>query len=155
MKRSAFLGLAFLALSSCQPAVGPISEDDVAAIRSLVADFDQAVLSGDWNRFLGMFTDDAVLMPPNDAMLPMSDFLAWIEPMGYSALEHRIEFVDIDGYGDIAYARGTYSERFTVEGVDEPIEDSGKVLGVLRKQPDGSWLFHIWASSSDLPVTDG
>ncbi len=152
MKRSAAVGLAFLAFSSCQPAAGPISEDDVAAIRSLVADFDQAVLSGDWNGFVGLFTDDAVLMPPNEVVLPMSQFLAWIEPMGYSALEHRIEFVEVDGYGDLAYARGTYAERFTVAGLAEPMEDSGKVLGILRRQPDGSWLFHIWASNSDRPV---
>ena len=155
MRHFAIAGVALAILAACEPQTGPLSEDDVAAIRSLSTAYNQVVLSGDWNALVGMFTEDGILMPPNDAVLPISDFLAWIEPMGYSALEHRIEFVDIDGYGDIAYARGTESQRFTVQGVEEPIEGAGKVLSVLRRQPDGSWLFSIWASSSDLPVLGG
>ena len=66
-----------------------------------------------------------------------------------------VEFTDIDGCGDLAYARGTYSERFTVAGVAEPIRDVGKVLGILRKESDGRWLFSIWSSSTDLPAVEG
>lgn len=149
------LAVACVSLSlvvACAPPTESFSEADEAAIRALVAPFDEAVLAGDWAAFVVMFTEDAVLMPPNAPVLPMKDFLAWIEPMGYTALEHRIEFLDIDGRGDLAYARGTYAERFTVAGVADPIEDSGKVLGVLRKQADGNWLVSVWASSSDLPV---
>lgn len=106
MRRSAIAGLALIALASCQPQAGPISEGDVAAIKSLGPAVDEVALSGDWGAFVGMFTEDGVFMPPNEAMLPMSDFLAWLEPLGMSASEHRIEFVDVDGYGDIAYAQG-------------------------------------------------
>lgn len=144
-----------IVLGACQPQAGPLSDEDVATIRSLGPALDQLALSGDWSAFVGMFTEDGVLMPPNEALLQMSDFLAWIEPVGMTVTEHKVEFVDVDGSGDIAYGRATYSERYTVEGVSEPIEDTGKILAVLRKQPDGSWLFSMWAWSSDLPLMEG
>ena len=155
MKRFPLVAAVFVAVAACQPQTGSLSEADLAAIRSIPAAFDQVVLAGDWEAFVGLFTEDGILMQPNEAVIPISEFRAWIEPMGYSALEHQVEFTDIDGRADLAYARGTYSERFTVAGVDEPIEDVGKVLGILRKQSDGRWLFSIWSSSTDLPAMEG
>jgi ketosteroid isomerase-like protein len=155
MKRFAFVGLALMFLAACQPQAGPLSEEDLTEIRSLGPAIDQIVLTGEWNQFVGMFAEDGILMPPNDVPFPIRDFMGFMEPIGMSVSEHKIEFVDVDGYGDIAYARGTYAERYTVSGVTDPIEDSGKILSVLRKQPDGSWLFSIWTWSSDLPVMEG
>jgi uncharacterized protein (TIGR02246 family) len=155
MRPSTIAVVAFFAVLGCQPQTGSLSEADLAAIRSLPAAFDQVVLDGDWDAFVAMFTENGILMQPNEAVIPISEFRSWFEPMGYSALEHQVEFTDIDGRADLAYASGTYSERFTVAGVEEPIADMGKVLGVLRKQSDGKWLFHIWSSSTDLPATEG
>ena len=155
MTRSTIAVVVLVGVAACQPQDASLSEADLAAIRSLPGAFDQVVLDGDWDAFVAMFTENGILMQPNEAIIPISEFRAWIEPMGYSALEHQVEFTDIDGRADLAYARGTYSERFTVAGVEEPIADMGKVLGVLRKQSDGRWLFHIWSSSTDLPAAEG
>jgi ketosteroid isomerase-like protein len=61
-------------------------------------------------------------------------------------------YPEVDGYGDIAYARGTYDETFTMGGSEEMEADVGKILAILRKQPDGSWLITRWITNSDLPL---
>ena len=42
----------------------PLSDQDVAAITQLLKESVAAVLAGDWDKWLGMFDDDIVLMPP-------------------------------------------------------------------------------------------
>lgn len=55
--------------------------------------------------------------------------------------------MEIDGAGDLAYARGTFSWTFRV-GEGEPVSDAGKWIAIWRRQPDGSWLasHDIWNS---------
>jgi ketosteroid isomerase-like protein len=54
---------------------------------------------------------------------------------------------EIDGRGDLAFARGTYSWTVRI-GDGEPAPDSGKWLTIWRKQADGTWLLSqdIWNS---------
>ena len=37
-------------------------------------------------------------------------------------------------------------------GSEELIEDAGKILAILRKQADGSWIVTRWITNSDLPL---
>ena len=135
--------------------VKALSTEDVVAIKALGSALDTAALDGDWNALVALFSEDAVLMNPNAPTYQgRSSLLEMIESLGLTVTEHKIEFVGVDGYGDIAYARGTYAETYSVEGVEEPIKDEGKILTILRKQSDGSWLFAIWMSNSDLPLPE-
>jgi ketosteroid isomerase-like protein len=61
--------------------------------------------------------------------------------------EFKAEPVEIEGRGDLAYARGIFSWTFRVaEG--EPFSDTGKWIAIWRRQADGSWLLShdIWDS---------
>jgi ketosteroid isomerase-like protein len=60
--------------------------------------------------------------------------------------------VEVMGYGDLAYLRGTYSMRFTIPGVPAPIDEQGKFLQIYRKQSDGSWKLTREIYNSDLPL---
>jgi ketosteroid isomerase-like protein len=60
--------------------------------------------------------------------------------------------LDIDGRGDLAYARGSYSAILEVPGLPEPVTDEGKFLVIIRKQEDGEWLASISIYNSDAPV---
>jgi ketosteroid isomerase-like protein len=146
----AVLSLAFLA--ACQPATIELTEEDVAAIKSVGPAIDQAALAGDWDALVVLFTGDALMLQPNGPAYPVTELRDMIESIGMTVMEHSLEFVDVDGHSDIAYGRAIYSETFTLEGVAEPIEDSGKILSVLRKQADGSWLISLWMWNSDLPL---
>jgi uncharacterized protein (TIGR02246 family) len=149
------LALAF-ASTACQPAAqeaGPLSDEDVAAIKSIGPAVDQAALAGDWDAMVAVMTEDGLYMPPNGPVVQGRDaMVAWLESMDSKMTEHTLELVEVDGRGDIAYARGTYAETYTVGEAAQPIEEVGKHLAILRKQPDGTWLISIWIWNSDLPL---
>ena len=135
--------------------VKPLSDEDVAAIKALGNAIDELGLAGDWDAFVNMFTDDLLMMPPNaPAIKGRSTYLTWIKSMSITMTESNFEFNEINGYGDLAYATATYTETFSIAGVEEPIYDEGKILTILRKQPDGSWLFSRWMWASDLPLPE-
>ena len=128
--------------------VAPLSDEDVAAIKALGPALDKAALAGDWDAVDALFTEDVVMMGPNSPMMEM------LESSGMTVTEHKVELVEVDGYGDIAYGRGIWVEAFTIEDVAEPIKDEGKILGIFRKQSDGSWLIAVWSWNSDLPLPE-
>jgi len=135
--------------------VAALSDEDVAAIKALGPALDEAALAGDWDAVVALFTEDGEWMGPNGPTIQgHSAMTEWIESTVMTVTEHKIEFVEVDGYGDMAYAKGTYVETYSVESVEEPIKDEGKVLTILRKQSDGSWLFAIWMWNSDLPLPE-
>jgi len=138
-----------------EPGVVPLSDEDVAAIKAIGPTMDKVALAGDWKGIAALCTEDMMLMAPNGPSLQgRSALLEMLESSGMMITEHVIEFEEVDGYGDIAYARGNYVEAFSVEGVEEPFMDEGKVVGIFRKQSDGSWLIAIWIYNSDLPLSE-
>jgi uncharacterized protein (TIGR02246 family) len=154
----AFTALMFMApLAACQapaPEVGPLSEEDVAAIKAIRVVYAEDVLANDWAALAALFTEDVVLMPPNgpvvEGQVAMQDFLDSFPFI----TQFAVTIVQIDGRGNLAFVRGTVSMTFIVEGAPEPIHDTAKFVDIWRKQPDGKWLIavHIW--NSDLPLPD-
>jgi uncharacterized protein (TIGR02246 family) len=134
--------------------VAPLSDEDVEAIKALGPAFNKIALAGDWDAFFQMLTEDFVMMPPNiPTMKGRAAYEAWFRSMDVKMTEVNYEIHEIDGYGDLAYATATYKETFSIAGVEGPIYDEGKILTILRKQPDGSWLFSRWMWASDLPTS--
>ncbi|MGD2216454.1 MAG: DUF4440 domain-containing protein [Gemmatimonadales bacterium] len=153
------VALAFvLAAAACAgpvPEAGRLSEEDVAAIRELVGPMGtEVILAEDWPNFAAVFTEDAVRMPPNE---PLHEGRAAIEAWAsanwgpLTPTEYMQEALEIDGRGELAYARGSYSWTGEVPGVPEPITDVGKFLVILRKQADGSWLVSHAIFNADAP----
>jgi len=125
----------------------------MAAITALAPAMDGAALANDIDDLTALFTEDCVVIGPNAAPIRgRSDFRAMVESGGFAFSEYSTEFLEVYGRGDVAYVRATYSETYTMQGVTEPISDTGNVLTVLRKQTDGSWLFSRWMWTSDRPV---
>lgn len=132
-----------------------LSAEDIAAIKALGPALDNAALDGDWKTLVELFTEDAVLMGPNNPLIKgRSALMELIESLGISFTEHKVEFVEVDGYGDIAYGRAIWAETVRIKGVAEPIREEGKILAIFRKQPDGSWLMAVEMWNSDLPLPE-
>jgi uncharacterized protein (TIGR02246 family) len=132
-----------------------LTEEDIAAIRSLGAALDEAALASDWDALSALLTEDAVFMPPNGpAVQGRGAIQEWLESISIVMTAHTFEFTHVGGQGDVAYGRANYTETFTVGGVAPAIEDAGKVLGILRRQPDNSWLIAVWCWNSNLPVPE-
>jgi uncharacterized protein (TIGR02246 family) len=155
--RNALVACIVIALiSACQPpaqGAGPLTEEDVAAIEASPDAFAEAMLAGDWAAVAALYTEDAVFMPPNEAAVEgRAAIQARLEPFPPFA-QFEATILEIDGSGNLAFVRATYSEAYTVEGTPEPIHDTGKYVEIWRKQPDGKWLIavEIWNSDSPLP----
>jgi len=135
-------------MSACQaPAPPALSDADVAAIRTANASYASAVKARDWAALAALYAQDAIILPPNHPPVTgRADIKAYFEgfpPM--SAFE--VPAVEIEGRGDLALIRGTYSMTINQEGA-APVTDSGKWMEMRRKHADGSWLIlrDIWNS---------
>jgi len=118
----------------------PLSAQDVAAIKATLATWKQASLASDWPSFFGQFTEDAVWMGPKG---PAVDGLAAIRKGTWvRALEEELVPVQVDGRGDLAFARGTVSLLLDEK---DGVKREGNFLTVLRKQPGGSWRMAVYS----------
>ena len=117
-----------------------LSAQDVAAIKSTLASWKEASLAGDWPAFFGQFTDDAVWMGPKGASV---EGLATIrQGTWFRALEEELVPVQIEGRGDLAFARGTLSLLLDQKGA---VKREGTFLTILRKQPGGFWRMAVYS----------
>jgi ketosteroid isomerase-like protein len=153
------LALPALALASaaCGPAaqeVGPLSEEDVAALEGAIQEYVQSALAGDLDTWAGLWAEDAVKMDPNSPALEGREAIR-ASMAALSMTEFTASVAEVDGRGDLAYVRGAFSARGTVEGMPEPlVVEQGKYLTIFKKQPDGTWLIAIDIWNSDLPLPE-
>jgi ketosteroid isomerase-like protein len=138
-----------IAIAGCQQPAPRLTEADEAAIRAVPEAHGRHFLAGQLNGVVETFAEDAVYLPPNEPAVvgrsAIGGKLAELSRLtGYNA---PVE--EIDGQGDLAVVRGSYSLAFQSGG---RLTDSGKYVYVLRRQPGGSWLiaWAIW--NSDLPA---
>src|SRR2546430_15794791 len=72
-----------------------------------------------------------------------SDLLATIrQGTWFRALEEELVPVQIEGRGDLAFARGTLSLLLDQKGA---VNREGTFLTILRKQPGGFWRMAVYS----------
>jgi ketosteroid isomerase-like protein len=146
------LVLAAVPAAACErtlDAARELSAADSTAL-SAIAERDAAmVLARDFAAMSAGYTADAVRMPPNaPALVGRAAILASLEQMPpITAFAFRL--LALRGDGEIAYMRAAWSYTLSPPGAAQ-VTDSGKILIVLRKQADGSWLRVADAWNSDL-----
>jgi ketosteroid isomerase-like protein len=138
----------------CQGPAG-LSEADRTAIRQAGENYVKLANARDIKGGLALYAEDAIVLPPNQAAVQgKAAIQAWMEaPPPLSNFQTKS--LEIEGRGDLAYDRGTYSLTVTPVGA-APIDVHGKFLTILRKQADGSWkiLRDIWNSDLPLPAPE-
>ena len=135
-----------------EPGVKPLSAEDVDAMKKVIADQAPLLLAGDLEGYGQLFTEDCMIMPPDAPLMQGREVWGQLFA-GASFTEFNANLIEVDGYGDLAYGRGTVSAKFKVEGAEEPISALMKWICIFRKQPDGKWLIaeDIWNSELPLP----
>ena len=140
-------------LSACA-AKGPaaFTDADGTAIRATVDSFTNAMKAGDYATAASYYTEDAVFMPPNaPAVEGRAGIQKNFESLGrVSAFSQSV--VDLEGLGDLAYARLNFDLTLTPPNFTTPMNDKGKVLIVMRKQADGKWRTAEGMFNSNLPL---
>ena len=125
-----------------------LSDEDITGIERMTHDWLAAHAARDWDKVATFYTEDAVLMPP---FAPIIKGRAAIRDW-FSANEKyvsvHVEILKIEGYGDLAYVRG--SSQVTIKRPGEPeISITGKYLDIRRKLDDGSWVVSVDMVSPD------
>lgn len=149
----AVLALALIG-TACQPSAqeaGPLSAEDVAAIKSASAAWAEGYTTDDDAAMLAASTDDLALMPPD---MPLMQGLAAAEEYlaSFTGIELKVSGQEIEGRGDLAYERANYVATAALEGLPEPISYPGKYVNIWRKQADGTWLISICIWNGDEPM---
>lgn len=145
---------ALFALGACQPAVGPLSDADIAAIDNLGSAYQEAALAGDWDTWAAFWTEDARYQVPNMPILLGRAAIRESVDLFPTLTEMNFTVDEVEGLGHLAWARGTFRYSALMEGEEVPVGDAGSYLWVLEKQPDGSWLVAAECYNSDLPLPD-
>jgi ketosteroid isomerase-like protein len=125
-----------------------LTDRDLAAIRAAIEQDAAAVRRADWDAITRMFTEDAIRFPPHQPPIRgRAAMRAWLET--FPPLEEfAITADEIVGGEGFAFVRGTYA--MTIGGTT-PVSDHGNYMGLMRKQPDGSWLWVTDMIASELP----
>jgi ketosteroid isomerase-like protein len=148
------VGTVSAASAACQAGAGNLGAPDQAAIRKVVDDAAKMVTPSktDYADYVKLYyADDAAVLASNapaaqghaaiqaalQSFPPMSDF--------------KLEIVELDGRGDLAYVRGNYSMTMNPPGAPA-MADKGKYVEIWKKQADGSWKVRYDSFSSDLPA---
>jgi uncharacterized protein (TIGR02246 family) len=117
---------------------------------ALDAYFDVAI-SRDPSRWAALYANDAVIMPPNSAPVEGRGAIeTWLKALPVVITEADGEALEVEGIGDRAYVRGTYTMSMKVPGVAEPVRQEGKFLQIYARQQGGVWLLarDIWNANA-------
>jgi len=139
-------------LSACSKTPAAFSDADRSSIQAAVDSFTNAIKSGDYAAAASWYTVDAVFMPPNAPVVEGRPAIQkTLESFGkVSAFSQPV--VEVDGVGDLAYARVNFDLTFTPPNATTPMTDKGKVIIVMRKEADGKWRTSRGIFNSDLPL---
>ena len=123
-------------------------------IEDLNKEMVKAMLEGNVEKSLSLYTDDAISMPSNEPIREgLAEIKKGVEEMNSSGMkvisfEPTIRKVIPDG--NLVTEIGSYKIKLTVPGMDQPVEDHGKYLTLWEKQPDGSLKIKVETWNSDV-----
>ena len=128
--------------------------DDLRAIEALNKHDVEAVLAGDVPAIACQWTDDFVVLSSRATIRGKAANLALIETSAeqmkaFEPVDYVVEFEEITISGEIAYEWGTYRGRVRPRAGGEATPYQGKLLRILRRQPDGSWKMHRTMMTND------
>jgi uncharacterized protein (TIGR02246 family) len=129
---------------------------DVRAIKRSSADWDDAWNAGDIDALLALYTNDAVVMGPNEPAVTGREAMRARFRSYFDIYDDRTKssLEDVRVSGDLAVVRGSYTDVSSPRTGGTPIDEKGKWISVYQRQPDESWRILWEMTSSDLPDVD-
>jgi uncharacterized protein (TIGR02246 family) len=145
--------LAGLTVASPPRALGQLSDADRKGIQDITDVWLKAMRSGDSTGIAATYTEDAMLLPPNQPVVKGREGIRHYLGQFPKITSFNVTLTEMEGHGKIAYTRGTYDVTTApAAGQKTPGKDSGKFIEIRRKESDGSWriLRDFW-NSNHLP----
>ena len=96
--------------------------------------------AGDIATVLGLMSNDVVFMVPGQEPFGKEAFAAGSKAMTGAKIEGTSDIVELKVLGDWAWMRNRLEVSITPPG-GQPMTRRGYTLSILRKNPDGKWVF--------------
>ncbi|HVU31720.1 MAG TPA: SgcJ/EcaC family oxidoreductase [Sphingomicrobium sp.] len=133
-----------LALGACTKSDKGAATDAESVKQAIKADetkWNQEFKSKDTEGLASHYSDDAYFVAPGMKPADGSTEIRKIFANASTDPAFSVQFSSdkIDVSGDLAYARGKFTEKFTDRKTGKVMTDSGSYLTVYKKQDDGSW----------------
>jgi uncharacterized protein (TIGR02246 family) len=141
-----------LACVGCEPRQ---DEGVPPELRAAIDAFYAAVEAGDGEARIGIFSDDAIMMPNHWTLWEGKDAIAEVIRAGEGSvfrLRDR-ELVDIDASGNLAYTVNSYYYTYHPEG-GEPQWHKTKNVHIWKRDAAGNWQLHVDIWNSDVTMDE-
>ncbi len=112
--------------------------DEKRAIQNMVDNWLAASKAGDLATVLSLMSDDAVFMVPGREPFGKEAFAARSNEMKNLDMDAKYTMVELRVLGDWAWMRSHLKMTITPRG-GKPVTQSGYILTILQKKPDGHW----------------
>lgn len=145
IRSTALFGAAAIALvvSGCQKEAKADPEAAKAAIQADQKKWNDEFKSKNTEALVGHYADDAFFVAPGvkgtDGSTAIREVYANASTDPAFSVSFASDKIDVSGSGDMAYARGHFSEKYTDPTTRKVMTDSGSYLTVYKKQQDGGW----------------
>ena len=129
-------------------------DHDLRAIEALNQHDIDAVLAGDTHAITSQWTDDFVVLSSRATIRGKAANIAIVEASAdqmnaFEPVDYTVEFEEIIVAGEYAFEWGTYRGSVRPRAGGEATTYQGKLLRILRRQPDGSWKMHRTMMTND------
>ena len=142
-----------LLASGCQKEAKADPEAAKAAIKADEKTWNAEFKARNSEGLMAHYADDAFFVAPGvkgtDGSTAIRQVYANASTDPAFAVSFASDKIDVSNSGDMAYARGHFSEKYTDPKTRKVMTDSGSYLTVYKKQPDGSWK-----ASEDFAAAD-
>lgn len=102
----------------------------------------EAMMAGNIDKVMAMYTEDAVQLPNNAKMLKGKSAIRMDQEEmikeGWKVKEYNTNVQSVETHGDVVTEVGTYSMAVQKDGMPDMVRREGKYLCVWEKQADGS-----------------
>jgi uncharacterized protein (TIGR02246 family) len=141
---SAAAAAALLVVGGCDRGAG--AKSDPAAVKNAIK-ADETKWNDDFKNknleaLLGHYSDDAFFVAPGvqaSGSTAIRKAYSAALPDNYFKVSFASDKIDVADSGDLAYARGHFTEQHQDPTTKKIVSDSGAYITVYRKQSDGSW----------------
>ncbi len=150
----------FSLTADAQPAPKPTSPPDArAALTAFNQKFIEACRKMDHPADAAFWTDDGVdLLQGMQPMVGKEVITRWLNGLTAQLHGAKMEYCDVDWreiqiQGNLAYEWGINRQKIDFPPPQGPFTSDGKILLILRRQPDGSWkvALETW-NTNPLPI---
>ena len=138
-----------------EPSAATMTEQDRAGINKTRNEYVSAWKAANAEQLANLYTTDALVLYPNQpAVVGSGAILAYFKSFfaEFTPKDFELTSAEIEIAGTWAFDRGTYRLRAEARAGGNPLEDHGKYLVVLQRQPDGSWKVARDMDNSDMSL---